>query len=126
VTIIRPCEHCGTAFKFKYPGKNRFCKRSCYLEWARLAQKKDKPVKERVKAGWTSKEIARLRLLYASMNDDQLVREFFPHPLSSIKQMAAQHKIRKRRCWKEIAESHSPLIRLPKITDETQPQRPWS
>lgn len=59
---------------------------------------------------WTTKEIARLRQVYAGSTDADLEREFAPRKASAIRSRARQLKIRKLRDWVAIAQQHRPVF----------------
>lgn len=64
-------------------------------------------------AQWTNQEIARLRLLFPISSTAKLVREFHPHPLTSIATVASHLGLRRRRDWTAIAKAHSPIFKFP-------------
>lgn len=66
-------------------------------------------------AAWTNKEVALLEKLYPTASNDKLMRELYPHPLSSILSMAYGLDLRKDRGrrWMDIAKAHSPVFRFP-------------
>lgn len=60
---------------------------------------------------WTNRQIARLRECYSVMPMDELIREFAPHPLNSIQNMAQKMKFaRPNRKWLTIAQNYKPVI----------------
>lgn len=63
---------------------------------------------------WTNRKLARLKECYAVMTRAQLLAEFAPHTLPSIKAAARKLKISKRRDWATIARNHVPLVFAPK------------
>lgn len=64
---------------------------------------------------WTSATLLRLRKFYPTMLPAELLVEFAPHSLSSIRSMASQIKIRKQRYrrWEAIAAAYRPVIFAP-------------
>ena len=71
-------------------------------------------------AQWTTHKLARLRQCYRSMSKAELVAEFAPHPIRSIRLMANQMGLRRpirNRDWIAICAQHKPVIfRGPPVT----------
>lgn len=61
---------------------------------------------------WTTRQLARLRECYPTMPQDELLAEFAPHSLISIRVMAHKLKVRRRRDWAAIANQHVPAFTL--------------
>ena len=68
---------------------------------------------ERKRHPWTNKEIERLKLYYPTMPWERLEREFYPHPLESIKTVASRsgtRRKRQQRDWMKVVAEYKPVI----------------
>ncbi len=62
---------------------------------------------------WTYRQLTLLRKSYPTATREKLAVEFAPHTIDSIRKMASQLKIRKRRYWLTVAAAHTPIIFAP-------------
>ena len=68
---------------------------------------------ERKRHPWTNKELERLKLYYPTMPWERLEREFYPHPIESIRTVANSCKVyrmRPRKDWMKVVAEYKPVI----------------
>ena len=68
---------------------------------------------ERKRHPWTTKELERLKQYYPTMPWERLEREFYPHPISSIRDMANRsgaRRKRQQRDWMKVVAEYKPVI----------------
>ena len=66
---------------------------------------------------WTNRKLARLKECYAVMTRAQLLEEFAPHSMPSIKAAARKLNISKRKDWQAIARNHVPVVFAPRVRE---------